>query len=411
MKCWLSKLLLLGVGLLTSQWALADWSLTQIAEEDRYRSATVSMEGLNLTEADSIQLSLIAEDGDQVLHSRWRVVSDFERNLLASDVRSFDPCVVGGEEAPVDEAGTLLIDRDATTADCVINGLLPDATYTLIMEQADHNGALTTVATLQGLISRREDTRPAPLDSRPVTYALGSIILSVMVLFAYFHYRDRGGDTAKGTSGALLRFAAILGLAALVVYPILYGVFLSFTDADQRHLGEQDWVGLSNYLTLVTAPGVARVFGFTLIWVVANVIFHMLFGLILASLLASNQLAGTRVYRSLLLLPWAVPAYISVLAWSGMLQVDGLINLLLGTRFDFLVDPTAARLSVILVNIWLGIPFMMVMLVSAMQSIPRDVCGCRVRRRFSIPSVRIANPASPQKRHSAAHAPRLYLEL
>ena len=99
----------------------------------------------------------------------------------------------------------------------------------------------------------------------------------------------------------------------------------------------------------------------------------MLFGLILASLLASNQLAGTRVYRSLLLLPWAVPAYISVLAWSGMLQVDGLINLLLGTRFDFLVDPTAARLSVILVNIWLGIPFMMVMLVSAMQSIPRDM--------------------------------------
>ena len=61
MKCWLSKLLLLGVGLLTSQWALADWSLTQIAEEDRYRSATVSMEGLNLTEADSIQLSLIGE--------------------------------------------------------------------------------------------------------------------------------------------------------------------------------------------------------------------------------------------------------------------------------------------------------------------------------------------------------------
>ena len=343
MKCWLSKLLLLGVGLLTSQWALADWSLTQIAEEDRYRSATVSMEGLNLTEADSIQLSLIGEDGDQVLHSRWRVVSDFERNLLASDVRSFDPCVVGGEEAPVDEAGTLLIDRDATTADCVINGLLPDATYTLMVKQADRNGALTTVATLQGLISRREDTRPAPLDSRPVTYALGSIILSVMVLFAYFHYRDRGVIQQKARLAHFYVLPAILGLAALVVYPILYGFFLSFTDADQRHLGEQDWVGLSNYLTLVTAPGVARVFGFTLVWVVANVIFHMLFGLILASLLASNQLAGTRVYRSLLLLPWAVPAYISVLAWSGMLQVDGLINLLLGTRFDFLVDPTQTQ--------------------------------------------------------------------
>ena len=70
MKCWLSKLLLLGVGLLTSQWALADWSLVQIAEEDRYRSATVRMDGLNLTDADSIQLSLIAENGEQQNSSR-----------------------------------------------------------------------------------------------------------------------------------------------------------------------------------------------------------------------------------------------------------------------------------------------------------------------------------------------------
>ena len=373
MKCWLSKLLLLGVGLLTSQFVLADWSLMQAAGEDRYRSVTVRMEGLNLTDADSIQLLVMGEDGEQVLHSRWRVVSDLEHNLLASDIRSFDPCLIDGEEAAVDEAGTLLIGRDATTANCVLNGLLPDTTYTLTVEQADRGGSIKTVGTLAGLISREKDTRPAPLDIRPVSYALGSIILSVMVLFAYFHYRDRGVIQQKARLAHFYVLPAILGLAALVVYPILYGVFLSFTDADQRHLGEQDWVGLSNYLTLVTAPGVARVFGFTLVWVVANVIFHMLCGLILASLLASNQLAGTRVYRSLLLLPWAVPAYISVLAWSGMLQVDGLINLLLGTRFDFLVDPTAARLSVILVNIWLGIPFMMVMLVSAMQSIPRDM--------------------------------------
>ena len=140
MKCWLSKLLLLGVGLLTSQFVLADWSLMQAAGEDRYRSVTVRMEGLNLTDADSVQLSLMGEDGEQVLHSRWRVVSDLEHNLLASDIRSFDPCLIDGEEAAVDEAGTLLIGRDATTANCVLNGLLPDTTYTLTVEQADRAG-------------------------------------------------------------------------------------------------------------------------------------------------------------------------------------------------------------------------------------------------------------------------------
>ena len=148
----------------------------------------------------------------------------FERNLLASDVRSFDPCVVDGEEAPVDEAGTLLIDRDATTADCAINGLLPDATYTLTMEQADRSGALTTVATLQGLISRGKDTRPAPLDSRPVTYALGSIILSVMVLFAYFHYRDRGVIQQKARLAHFTFYPRFLALPHSLCIPS-YTVF------------------------------------------------------------------------------------------------------------------------------------------------------------------------------------------
>ena len=402
MKRWFSNLVLLCVGVLTSELAQADWSLTQVSGEDTYRSVTVRMEGLNLMDAEMIRLSLVGEDGEQVLHSRWRVVSDLERRLLASDVRSFDPCVINGDELPVDEMGTLLIGQDATMADCVINGLLPDTTYTLAVERVDAEGAVSLVGALEGLISREQDTRPAPLDSRPVTYALGSIVLSVMVLVAYFHYRDRGVIQQKARLAHFYVLPAVLGLAALVVYPILYGIFLSFTDADQRHLGEQDWVGLSNYLTLLTAPGVARVFGFTLIWVIANVIFHMLFGLILASLLSNNQLAGTRLYRSLLLLPWAVPAYISVLAWSGMLQVDGLINLLLGTSFDFLVDPTAARLSVILVNIWLGIPFMMVMLVSAMQSIPRDMYAAaeldgvsRFRQFFSLTLPALKNAIVP----------------
>ena len=84
------------------------------------------------------------------------------------------------------------------------------------------NGALTTVGTLEAYISEK-DTRPAPLDSRPVTYALGSIILSVMVLFAYFHYRDRGVIQQKARLAHFYVLPAILGLAALVVYPILYG--------------------------------------------------------------------------------------------------------------------------------------------------------------------------------------------
>ena len=74
-----------------------------------------------------------------------------------------------------------------------------------------------------------------------------------------------------------------------------------------------------------------------------------------------------------MLLPWAIPSYISVLIWRGIFQPDGLLNDLLGTDLNLLADPTGAQIVVILVNIWLGVPFMMMSLSGALQSIPREM--------------------------------------
>ena len=124
---------------------------------------------------------------------------------------------------------------------------------------------------------------------------------------------------------------------------------------------------------MLTSPGVVRVTLFTLVWAISNVIFHVLFGLVLAVALNRTGLKGKTLYRTILLLPWAIPAYISILAWNGMLQPDGLINAVLGTSIDFFAGVTSARIVVILVNIWLGVPFMMMTLSGAMQALSKDM--------------------------------------
>ena len=87
------------------------------------------------------------------------------------------------------------------------------------------------------------------------------------------------------------------------------------------------------------SPGIVRVTLFTLIWTLANVAAHVALGLLLAYVLTRPGIRGRTLYRTILLLPWAIPGYISVLAWNGMLQPDGLINAILGTETDFTATP------------------------------------------------------------------------
>ncbi len=79
------------------------------------------------------------------------------------------------------------------------------------------------------------------------------------------------------------------------------------------------------------------------------------------------------MYRTMLLLPWAIPWYISVLVWKGMFHPEGLVYWFLGTETDFFSGVTEAQTMVILVNIWLGVPFMMMSISGALQSIPEDL--------------------------------------
>ncbi len=174
---------------------------------------------------------------------------------------------------------------------------------------------------------------------------------------------------------------AFLVLAAVVVYPFIYNVVLSFANMNLTKIREWKIIGLRQYVKIFTEPSQPDfyvVFAKTIIWTIVNVFFHVLIGVFLALLLNQN-LRGRSIYRTLLILPWAIPQYIVALTWRGMFNYEyGAINLLLTKilhvhAVEWLKNPTNAFLACIITNVWLGFPFMMVVALGALQSIPHEL--------------------------------------
>lgn len=214
--------------------------------------------------------------------------------------------------------------------------------------------------------------------------------------------RDRGG---------LLPYVylapALLLLGVLSLLPNLYSVYLAFTNYSLFHYTEFEFVGIRNFLKIVDGPEAAtflRVFTWTVLWAGLSVLLSMAVGLMLAILLNNPHMKGRTLYRTLFILPWAMPAFISVMMWSGLLNSElGAINRILddvglarplysvgttifSTLFNQPVDPAAAsskipwlnkagwsHLAVLTVNVWLAFPFMLTVSLGALQSVPSDV--------------------------------------
>lgn len=153
-----------------------------------------------------------------------------------------------------------------------------------------------------------------------------------------------------------------------------------FVDPQGNRL-DQSWlqgVGFSNYERLFTNASIGsqflRVFGWTLVFSAGSVLLTFLVGFALALILNDERLKSRRIYRSILLMPYAVPGFIAILTWSNFYNRDfGLINQTLGLHLNWLGDPTLAKAAVILTNLWMGFPYMFIVCTGALQSIQGDV--------------------------------------
>ena len=154
-----------------------------------------------------------------------------------------------------------------------------------------------------------------------------------------------------------------------------------FVDAAGTRLADQSWragVGLDNYRRAFTDQrilgGFLRIFAWTVVFAAGSVVLTFAVGLGLAVMLNDPRVRGQRWYRSVLLLPYAIPGFISILVWSGFYNREfGLINSVTGLNVDWLGDPLGAKVALLLLNLWLGFPYMFLVATGALQAIPADL--------------------------------------
>lgn len=170
-------------------------------------------------------------------------------------------------------------------------------------------------------------------------------------------------------------------IGAIVLFPILYTGYISFTNMNLYHWQDFTFVGADNYVRALgkVNSGFLSALATTLLWTCVNMVLDVAIAYVLAVGLNTEGLKSRRIYKTLLVFPWAMPAYVSILVWRvGMFNTEfGLLNQLRTTlgfaKADFLSRNVPAFLSCMVLNLWMSLPYMIVMFDGALQSIDRSL--------------------------------------
>jgi arabinogalactan oligomer / maltooligosaccharide transport system permease protein len=181
----------------------------------------------------------------------------------------------------------------------------------------------------------------------------------------------------------LFLLPALITMAVLVVYPAAYTLYLSFTNYNLFHYTTYSIVGFKNYYDILNPNGLffedfTPVFIWTVVFALSTAILNYAVGFLLAVVLNNPRIPERAIYRTLLIVPYAVPGVITTLIWAGLLNqdfgaVDSLLTSLHLPSIPWLTDPTGARSAILLVNLWLSFPFNMILCLGALQAIPADI--------------------------------------
>lgn len=173
---------------------------------------------------------------------------------------------------------------------------------------------------------------------------------------------------------------SLIIILLIVIFPIIYTGYISLTNMNVYHWNNYELIGLENYkdALLVFDNGFIAAFGVTFLWTIVNMVLQLIIAFIMASLLNIKRLRLRNVYKTLLIFPWAMPGYVSILLWkTGMYNSQfGLLNQWLQKLglepVRWLNSNVMAFISCAVVNLWLALPFMITIIDGALQSLDKS---------------------------------------
>ncbi|MBW3082648.1 carbohydrate ABC transporter permease [Bifidobacterium phasiani] len=182
----------------------------------------------------------------------------------------------------------------------------------------------------------------------------------------------------------LLLGLPVAGVLGFTILPTLFMMSMAFTSYDSDHVQLFDWVGLENFTSIfglsgeVNAGLFGQVLAWTLVWAFFATFLNFFFGTFLAMAINRKTIRGKGFWRALFSLSMAVPQFVSLLVMRTMLQQEGIVNRVLSALgwidqpLPFFTDPTWARVTVIVINLWVGIPFTIMQVTGILQNIPAE---------------------------------------
>ncbi len=372
------------------------WFAGEISPEVHYAVAplpTVSETGEPMHPFLGVEAAMVSANSKepQTAQQLAKFLSRGEATLLRTTIGRQIPAEVAAYDDPRVASDTLIASfrRAAEQARPTPN--------TLEMARVWEPMKLALRAVLQGTVEPEEAgklatrryralNRDAPPKAEPGGYmVLGALLLAAAIAW---RWRKRSAqpfaklypDTARGLAFVA---PAAAGIGVLVVIPLVVGISLSLF---HHEAGEYTFVGLANFRDILTSHGyrITEPLSFyftlvvTLLWTFVNVALHVSIGVALALLLRSPLLRLRGVFRVLLIVPWAVPNYITALMWKGMFHrqfgaINALLQLLSIEPVSWFTHFSTSFAANVATNTWLGFPFMMVVTLGALQSIPAEL--------------------------------------
>lgn len=282
--------------------------------------------------------------------------------------------------------------------------------YLLIFWTVPFQWAMWGLTTLGETVQTRQGFEIIQGDHSIFLMIEGILFLISFLLFLWFYYlniRDAYKVAVKTEKGIkpnnakqmlkniwdngfpyILLTPSVLFTAFLTILPLLFGILIAFTNySAPNHLPPKalvDWVGFDTFVQLFKMKTWSAtfygVFSWTVIWAVLATITTYFLGLVFAVLIAQKGIKLKKFWRSIFILPWAIPQFVSILIFRNIFNGEfGPINKYLmdwgitDQAIHWLSDPTLAKLTLVIVNMWFGFPFWMVLMSGVMTSVDKEI--------------------------------------